>query len=146
MKTCRDSECNNQFTPFLSTQKFCSSACTYKNRKESKPRQPIRNKSKKQASLDRAYTVLRKEFLNRTENKYCPVAYYFLKKDLSTEDYIKWRESIETTEVHHKAGRVGKLYLDVSKWLAVSRQGHRYIHDNPEEAYSKDWLIKSSTV
>lgn len=133
-KTCRDENCENKFRPFLSTQKYCSAECAYKNRKASKPRQAIRQKSKKQANLDRAYSVLRKKFLEEHKYKYCPVALSVFKK------------TIPVTDIHHKAGRVGKLYLDVSKWLAVSREGHSYIHENPEEAYSKGWLIKSSTV
>lgn len=134
MKTCADENCENQFKPFLSTQKYCSSSCTYKNKKESKPRQAIRQKSKKQASLDRAYSVLRKEFLSRGENCVCPVM---------LEVFCK---IVSPTEVHHKAGRIGKLFLDVSKWLAVSRSGHVWIHENPKEAYKKGFLIKSSTV
>jgi len=134
MKTCRDENCENQFTPFLSTQKYCSAECTYKNKKASKPRQAIRQKSKKQANLDRAYSVLRKKFLEEHKYKRCPVALNVFKK------------AVPVTEVHHKAGRVGKLYLDVSKLLAVSREGHSYIHENPEEAYLNNWLIKSTTV
>jgi len=37
-------------------------------------------------------------------------------------------------QVHHKAGRIGKLYLDVSKWLAVCHQCHVWIENHPEEA------------
>lgn len=134
MKTCADENCENQFKPFLSTQKYCSSSCTYKNKKASKPRQPIRQKSKKQSELERAYTVLRKKFLEEHKYKRCPVALEVFKK------------AIPVTEVHHKKGRVGKLFLYVPFWLAVSRSGHVWIHENPKEAYKKGFLIKSSTV
>ena len=39
-----------------------------------------------------------------------------------------------STDVHHKAGRVGDNYLKVGTWLAVCRSCHRWIEDNPLEA------------
>ena len=39
-----------------------------------------------------------------------------------------------STDVHHKAGRVGENYLKVGTWLSVCRNCHRWIEDNPEEA------------
>jgi hypothetical protein len=39
-----------------------------------------------------------------------------------------------TTDVHHKAGRVGDNYLKVSTWLAVCRNCHKFIEENPESA------------
>ena len=129
IKTCADDNCLKEFRPFLSTQKYCSASCTYKNKKPAKPRQVIRQKSKKQATLDRAYSVLRRTFLNKPENKYCPVF-----------------PKLEASEIHHKAGRVGALFLHVPFWLAVSRKGHVWIHNNPKEAYKKGFLIKSTTV
>lgn len=39
-----------------------------------------------------------------------------------------------STDVHHKAGRVGENYLKIGTWLAVCRSCHRWIEDNPLEA------------
>ena len=39
-----------------------------------------------------------------------------------------------STDVHHKAGRVGENYLKVGTWLSVCRSCHRWIEENPEEA------------
>ncbi len=39
-----------------------------------------------------------------------------------------------STDVHHKAGRVGDNYLNMNKWLAVCRSCHSWIETNPEEA------------
>ena len=39
-----------------------------------------------------------------------------------------------STDVHHKAGRVGGNYLKVGTWLAVCRSCHRWIEENPEAA------------
>jgi hypothetical protein len=44
------------------------------------------------------------------------------------------------TEVHHIRGRLGKLLLDQNYWLAVSAEGHRWIHDHPGEARAHGWL------
>lgn len=38
------------------------------------------------------------------------------------------------SEVHHKAGREGKLLLDKSKWLAICHNCHVYITENSREA------------
>lgn len=45
------------------------------------------------------------------------------------------------SDVHHKQGRVGKLLLDETKWVAVCRRCHDWIHDNPKEATERGWLI-----
>jgi AMMECR1 domain-containing protein len=39
-----------------------------------------------------------------------------------------------TTEVHHKIGRVGENYLKIGTWLAVCRNCHSWIENNPIEA------------
>lgn len=39
-----------------------------------------------------------------------------------------------STDVHHKAGRVGDNYLKIGTWLSVCRSCHRFIEDNPEAA------------
>ena len=146
-KPCADKNCNNDFKPFKSTDKYCSPSCFYKNKTADKPRIKIRQKSKKQATLDRTYSVLRKTFLKLPENKLCPVASYFVTQTINPiEERRLWLNSVDATEIHHKAGRVGKLYLYVPFWLAVSRKGHVWIHKNPKEAYQKGWLIKSTSV
>lgn len=43
-------------------------------------------------------------------------------------------------EIHHKRGRAGRLLLDTRHWLAVSRDGHRWIHDHPLEARMRGWM------
>lgn len=48
--------------------------------------------------------------------------------------------TINSCDIHHKAGRTGKNYLDESTWMAVSRDGHRWIHDHPKEARARGWL------
>lgn len=40
----------------------------------------------------------------------------------------------KSTDVHHKSGRTGENYLNISTWLAVCRSCHSYIETHPEEA------------
>ncbi|WP_262885687.1 hypothetical protein [Myroides sp. LoEW2-1] len=38
-------------------------------------------------------------------------------------------------------GRVGSLFLDTRYWLAVSREGHRMIEENPKWAKEKGYSL-----
>jgi hypothetical protein len=110
--------CGSNFVPFQSTDKYCSPQCAYKYGK------PIKKVSDKRREQNEQYSIQRKEFLALPDNKFCPV-------------YPKKR----TTEVHHMNGRTGDRLLDQEYWLAVSREGHQWIHLNPEEAREKGWLV-----
>ena len=101
--------------------------------KEIKTRKPIPKVSKKRAIENAKYTVKRLEFLGKPENRICPVT------------------GKEATEVHHMKKRVGfadswarvnnvTLLLDTRFWLAVSREGHIWIHNNPVEATALGYL------
>jgi len=98
---------------------------------------PIPKVSAKRKIENLKYSALRVEFLGKKENKICPIT------------------KQPTTELHHKMGRVGfadewarlnniSLLIDVRYFLAVSRNGHRWIEENPAEAkemgYSADRL------
>lgn len=96
--------------------------------KEFKKLKPIPKVSKKRKIENAKYTVLRIEFLSKPENQICPIT------------------GKKTTEIHHKKGRIGALLLDTRYWLAVSREGHRMIEENPiwakENNFSLDRLLK----
>jgi hypothetical protein len=47
----------------------------------------------------------------------------------------------QSTDVHHKAGRSGDLYLDENFWLAVCRACHMYIELNPLWAREKGFSL-----
>jgi hypothetical protein len=87
---------------------------------------PIPKVSKKRQIENAKYSVLRIEFLGKKENQICPIT----KKP--------------TTDIHHKKGRVGSLFLDENYWVALSREGHKFVEENPEWArkngYSLDRL------
>lgn len=52
------------------------------------------------------------------------------------------RISANLNEVHHKRGRRGSLLTDERFWMPVSKQGHRFIHEHPDEARKHGWLCE----
>ena len=129
--------CGTKFEPKLFLQKHCNNdICKDKWRKlvlEEKKQldnnfiskyRPIKKVSDKKALQDIIYKSERIKFLSLPENKICPIT----KK--------------RTTEIHHTyCGKDrAKYYLETSTWLAVSREGHNYIHDNPKESREKGYL------
>ena len=106
--------------------------------KPKKPQKPIPKKTKKKTVEDLQYRVKRIEFLGKPENKKCPIT------------------GQQTTDVHHKKGRVGfadqwardnniSLTLDTRFWVALSRDGHRYVEDNPEWAKENGYSLSRHT-
>jgi len=135
-KVCKRKGCSNEFRLFKSTDTHCSYECAMLDQKN-KPKDkqssiPRQSDTRKRESY--VYKKKRKIFLSQPENQICPVALRVFAKEM------------QTSQVHHKAGRVGRLYLYVPFWLAVSPEGHEWIHGNPKEAYGLGFLIKSSTV
>lgn len=82
--------------------------------------QPIRKVSIERGKENKAYMTLREVFL---KDKICPIT------------------GQPATEVHHKKGRIGKLLCDVKYWLAVSREGHIKIENNPEWAKEQGYSL-----
>ena len=91
---------------------------------EPKEKKPIPRRSKKKIIEDLQYSVLRKEFLEKPENKICKI------------------NGMPTTEIHHKycGKNRAKYYLDTSTWLAVNRDSHNWIHAFPKEARELGFL------
>lgn len=115
LKTCKFS--GVEWKQFNSLQQCQCGEC--KSRKEL-PKQKkfysIPQISKKRKIEMLRYSVLRTEFLAKPVNKICPIT------------------KQPTTDVHHKRGRVGSLYLDTKYWVALSREGHKFVEENPEWA------------
>jgi len=84
-------------------------------------RTPIRRISKKKAEQLRRYTNLRAGFMAfRPTCEKCKKA--------------------PATECHHKAGRTGANFLDISTWAALCGRCHREIHNRPGHARAAGWL------
>jgi hypothetical protein len=95
------------------------------------------------------------------KDKYCQPCWYSIEKPKSIspvskkrqgemDEYARLRDAFLTakpkceaklvgctgvsTDVHHKAGRVGDKYLRIGTWLAVCRNCHTWIEINPAAA------------
>lgn len=116
---CQNEGCPKTYKKYKSTDPpYCSIKC-YHEAKPPKPKKAastIAKRSKKRETQEKLYSQLRKAYLAKPENKTCPIT------------------KQPSTEVHHKKGRIGDLLLDTRYWLAVSREGHRKIEENPEWA------------
>lgn len=117
--------CNQKFTPKYFLQKHCDSPECNDSKQEyqankisgtKKPQKAIKKVSEKRSIENLQYSADRIVFLGKPENKICPIT----KKP--------------TTDVHHKKGRVGSLFLNQRYWVALSREGHKYVEENPEWA------------
>lgn len=80
----------------------------------------IKKKSVKQSKKDREYSKVRNEWI--VFHPYCA------------------RCSKESTDVHHKKGR-GIYLMAVEYWVAVCRECHTWIENNPNEAKSLGFSI-----
>lgn len=88
-----------------------------------KPQKRIKPMSEKRAAQNEEYLKLRTEFLKK--HPQCMVFPAF-----------------SSEEVHHTFCGASRAthFLDVPTWMAVSRKGHSYIHENPKISREKGWL------
>lgn len=96
----------------------------------------LRSVSPKRAKLSRQYTHLRKQFL--AGHPACQ-AWAVICKHAPESNMPP--TCPPSQDVHHKAGRYGGNYLDVSSWLAVSRVAHDWIHRHPSKAREIGLLV-----
>lgn len=100
-KACKREGCNETFTPFRSTDRYCSFNCA---KLDAKPKEikfgKINKRSKKGILDDYKYYKKRKYFLSLPENKIC-----FVHGCNNNADTIE-----------HTKGRIGKNFLDVATW------------------------------
>ncbi len=83
-----------------------------------KPRKAIAPRSSKRIELDKEYSALRKEFLEKN-----PMCEAHLQGCLG-----------KANQVHHRSGRVGTLYTDVTNFLAICGPCHSYITEHSKFA------------
>lgn len=86
----------------------------------------LRSVSKKMTKLKAEYMKVREQYLK--EHPYC-------------EWGLEGGAFYRSTQIHHKRGRVGALLTDPTYFMAVSDEGHRYIHDHPKESYERGWML-----
>ena len=91
-----------------------------------KPRTAIKAVSDKRVADNRKYAVLRRQYL--AAHPFCE---YRLAQGIE----------VPATEIHHKAGRAGKMLCDTEFFAAVSSDAHREIHANPEQSHADGWMV-----
>lgn len=94
-----------------------------KNVKDYEKQKKISPRSKKRIAQEKIYSDLRRVFLNKQENKVCPIT------------------NERTTTVHHKKGRIGDLLIDTRYWVALSMAGHIFVEQNPEWAKENGYSL-----
>jgi hypothetical protein len=105
-------------------------------------RSPIRRVSRQRAKQNRIYAEKRSAFL--VQHPTCQVWYtlfHSMNYDLMREIFGELPSRVNATEVHHKNKRHGARLNDEAQWMAVSRQGHAWIHAHPAEARELGWLL-----
>ncbi len=90
----------------------------------------------------------RKQTVIKAMRKVSPKMAIGLKEYLKQRDeWIKGKmcalfPTLPATDCHHQKGRATiELLLNKDYWLPVSRQGHDYIHNHPQEALEKGWSL-----
>jgi hypothetical protein len=108
--------------------KYCWSCHKSKDKDTQKPKtspssSKLKQKSDKQKAIDKAYTLMRKEYLNK--HPMCEI-----KLPGCTG---------HATDIHHTEYR-GINTLAQATWLAVCRGCHDWCHSNPKEARELGYL------
>ena len=86
-----------------------------------KNRTPLRRVSKKRSQQLSVYTKKRREYL--TLKPSCELC------------------QKQACEIHHKRGRFGERLNDENNFMALCRECHSKIHNNPKWAYANAFLL-----
>lgn len=105
-----------------------------------KPR--IRRVSKKRQVTGKVYREKAQAFIAAAiaRGETCPV----VAKIPELRNGVKYGHPVcnRLNEIHHTRGRAGSLLLDERFWLPLSKQGHRWVHENMNEARKHGWLCE----
>lgn len=85
-------------------------------------RTSLRRVSSKRSKQLKEYFVLRADYLE--EHRLCEVC-----------------KTSKATDIHHRKGRAGTRLNDTQYFIAVCRDCHNQIHDNPKWAYETGLLL-----
>lgn len=113
--------CRKKFIAKFFNQKACIGECN-KEYIEQNPPKAINSRSENRLAEEKIYEKKKKVYMDN--HKICECGCGRASNDL-----------------HHKAGRVGKLLYDENYFMAVNRFCHGWIHANPKESRKKGWLI-----
>lgn len=94
-------------------------------------RTPMKQVSKKHSAEKREYSPVAREFLARH-----PLCHHCLEKGVA---------ALPATEIHHVAGKGGRMRNDTRFFMAVNSRCHtidsKSIHQNTADAYERGWMI-----
>ena len=112
--------------------KYCKDCWSCHKSKENKPQKPklapsssIKQKSDKQKAIDKAYSLMRKEYL--TKHPMCEIK-------------LPGICTGQACDIHHKSYR-GINTLAQATWAAACRECHEWCHANPKEARELGFLM-----
>ena len=114
LKICN--ECSKE--TYIFSKGLCKSCATKTYKKPNKV-------SDKQQKRIKEYSQVRKEYFLNLASTICKVC-----------------NQREVTDIHHQCGRVGDLLTDTRYFLAVCRECHTFIEENPEWAYANNYSLK----
>lgn len=129
-KNCRYKPCGKSFQQYNSLEPYCSYQC----KKKDKAIKHIKKVSSKREAENQVYSQLRKVFLSKPENKWCPVMLQLKNK------------KVRATTVHHAKGRRGKMLLNTKYWVALSMEGHDYVEKHPSWAKENGYSVNRLTI
>ena len=107
---------------------------------EAKQRKWLSRRSKVARAASACYGPDAADFIAEevAAGKRCPVVAAV--PELRDGEKYGWPISDRIVEVHHKYGRMGKLLTWKPGWIAVSKQGHRWIHSHITDARDYGWI------
>lgn len=110
-------ECKEEFYPNNSLVKYCSYKCSKINFK------PIKQRSDKRKKEEATYLKKRREYL--INHPICEVKHC----------------NNRAIDIHHKKRRIGNLLIDNRYFMAVCRNCHIEIENNPNNSKEKGYLL-----
>ena len=99
-----------------------------------------RTPAQKRAAEMRLYRAEAREFVRAAiqRGETCPVVAAV--EELKNGRRYGCPVSAKLNEVNHSRGRLGKLLRDQKYWVALSKAGHRWVHQNPAAAREMGWM------
>jgi len=107
--------------------KKCANTGVATNKQNKPTKKPIAPRSQKRSLEEKLYSLRRKVFLQN--HPMC-------------EAHVQGICAGQATEIHHKAGKIGKDLIDELNFLAVCRGCHNYIEEKRTWAMEKGFSIK----
>lgn len=97
-----------------------------------KVRRQLSPLSSRQRQKLKEYAIAKRLWWREVRGSVCPVLLKLFGRQVEVEP-----------KPHHVRGRIGSLLCDTRMWLAVSQEGHDWIHQNINEARRYGWIAQA---